>query len=510
MEKTLKLEISHTTSNGKVYYGTLELPASELEIEDSLHQIRTEYERQDLDELSVYHCKPLRGLLGKRLDSPTIKELNFFAKRLALLNEDEKPVLQAVVQKYLEGKDENQLVSIKDLINMTYGLDKVSVLSAVSDDVQLGQFVIENDLHPDIEKLPTGSLSLLDRAAVGRWMRGNDGGVFVGDKYVVAGEYELAEVYDGITLPSQEQEERYVFRLKVSAPSAETGKEENSSQWLTLPAMRIEADRLAKSLGAEKIEDCACVEFESVIPQIEEKDINGLSDFTSLNYLAERFSKMSLDYRMKYKAALSRERHFDLGNALKEIQRLDGYQLDPQVEYADDYFRNYLCRHLDPKFDTRWLDDLNFMKEGQVLTERSGAKRTPYGIISPLGGELYANISRRKQENIGDERMQAVEFMGCRALFSDTRLQEDEIPEGLYRYELRDGGDGEFCSVEEKVIVNHAGTLLMKEPLDLGERGYIELDDESGLDFLGYEQTMQEFISEEKQEEEQKEGGITQ
>lgn len=64
--------------------------------------------------------------------------------------------------------------------------------------------------------------------------------------------------------------------------------------------------------------------------------------------------------------------------------------------------------------------------------------------------------------------------------------------------------------MEEKVTVNHAGTLLMKEPLDLGERGYIELDDESGLDFLGYEQTMQEFISEEKQEEEQKEGGITQ
>ena len=50
---------------------------------------------------------------------------------------------------------------------------------------------------------------------------------------------------------TREREERYVFRLKVSAPSAETGKEENSSQWLTLPAMRIEADRLAKSLGAE-------------------------------------------------------------------------------------------------------------------------------------------------------------------------------------------------------------------------------------------------------------------
>ena len=452
MEKTLKLEISHTTSNGKVYYGTLELPASELEIEDSLHQIRTEYERQDLDELSVYHCKPLRGLLGKRLDSPTIKELNFFAKRLALLNEDEKPVLQAVVQKYLEGKDENQLVSIKDLINMTYGLDKVSVLSAVSDDVQLGQFVIENDLHPDIEKLPAESLSLLDRAVVGKWMREIDGGVFVGDKYVVAGEYELSEVYDGITLPAQEPEERYVFRLKISAPSVRADKGENSSQWLTLPAMRIEADRLAKSLGAERIEDCACTGFESVIPQIEEKDINGLTDFTSLNYLAERFIKMSPDYRMKYKAVLSRERNFDLGNALQEIQRLDGYQLDPQVEYADEYFRNYLCRHLDPKFDTRWLDDLNFMKEGQVLKERTGAKWTPYGIISPLGRELYTNISRRKQENIGDERMQTVEFMGRKALFSDTRLKKDENRKGCIATNCATAGTESFVAWKKKSL----------------------------------------------------------
>lgn len=51
----------------------------------------------------------------------------------------------------------------------------------------------------------------------------------------------------------------------------------------------------------------------------------------------------------------------------------------------------------------------------------------------------------------------------------------------------------------------------MKEPLDLGENGYIELDNETGLNFLGYDQTMQEFMTEEKQQEEQKEeGGITQ
>ena len=106
--------------------------------------------------------------------------------------------------------------------------------------------------------------------------------------------------------------------------------------------------------------------------------------------------------------------------------------------------------------------------------------------------------------------MQAVEFMDRKALFSDTRFKKNEVPEGLYRYELRDRGDGEFCTVENEVVVNHAGTLLMKEPLDLGENGYIELDNETGLNFLGYDQTMQEFMTEEKQQEEQKGGEITQ
>ena len=189
--------------------------------------------------------------------------------------------------------------------------------------------------------------------------------------------------------------------MKVSAPSEETGKKETSSEWLTLPVMRIEADRLAKSLGAEKIEDCGCIGFESVIPQIEGKNIKDLSDFTSLNYLAERFIKMSPDYRMKYKAVLSREKEFDLDIALKEIHRLEQYQLDPQVEYADEYFREYLCRSLDPMFDTRWLDDVNFMKEGEILKERTGAAMTPYGIISSPGGSLYENIRGKRVYRAG-------------------------------------------------------------------------------------------------------------
>lgn len=510
-EKTLKLEISNPTESGKVYYATLALPASELEIEDSLQQISTTPERQNYADISIYECNILPQLTDSRLDTLTMKELNFFAKRLAILNEEEQLVLQAVAPKYIGEDIINALpVSIKTLINMTYWLEKVPIISAVSTDKELGEFVIENDLHPDIEKLPAESRSLLDRTVVGKWMRENDGGVFINNKYIVAGEYKLMEVYDGITLPAQEQEERYVFRMKVSAPSANTDEKEISSQWITLPMMRIEADRLAKSFGAEKIEDCACIGFESVIPQIEGKDIRDLSGFTKLNFIASRYMKMSPENRMKYKAVLSREKNFDLDYAEKSLSQLEQYELDPKVEYADDYFREYLYRHLDTKFDTRWLDDVNFMKEGQVLKERTGAAITPYGIISQLGGSLYANIPRRREESIQDEKLQAVEFLGQKALFSDTRLKQYEIPKGFYRYELRDGDNGNFASVEERVFVNHAGTLLMREPIELGKNGYLELDDDSALNFLGYEQTIKEFLDEQAEMAKQTEGGITQ
>ena len=505
-EKTLKLEISNPTESGKVYYGTLALPASELEIEDSMQQIRTTLERQNYESISIYECNILPQLTDSRLDTLTMKELNFFAKRLASLNEEEQLVLQAVAPKYIGEDIINALpVSIKTLINLTYGLEKVPIISAVSTDKELGEFVIENDLHPDLEKLPAESRSLLDRTVVGKWMRENDGGVFIKDKYVVAGEYELMEVYDGISLPLQEQEERYVFRINVAATDSE-----KSAQWLSLPIKRIEADRLAKLFGAEKIEECACIGFESVMPQIEEKDIQDLSGFMKLNFIASQYMKMSPENRMKYKAVLNREKNFSLGYAEKSLSRLEQYELDPKVEYADDYFRKYLYRHLDIKFDARWLDDVNFMKEGQVLKERTGAAITPYGIISSPGGSLYTNIPRRREESIQDEKLEVVEFFGQNALFSDTRLKQSEIPKGFYRYELRDGDNGNFASIEERVFVNHAGTLLMREPIDLGKNGYLELDDDSTLNFLGYEQTIKEFLEEQTELAEQVEGGIKQ
>ena len=110
-EKTLKVEISNEIA-GKIYYATLAFPAGDLEIEDGLQQARINTGRKAYETLSVYNCRALPELQGKRLDSPTIKELNFLAARLARLNEEELLVLHAVAPRYLKEEDEEQLVSI--------------------------------------------------------------------------------------------------------------------------------------------------------------------------------------------------------------------------------------------------------------------------------------------------------------------------------------------------------------------------------------------------------------
>ena len=89
---------------------------------------------------------------------------------------------------------------------------------------------------------------------------------------------------------------------------------------------------------------------------------------------------------------------------------------------------------------------------------------------------------------------EAVELFGRKALFTNERIPLSVVPQGLYRYELRDDGNGHFTSVENNVVVNFAGTIITKSPLELGERGYCELlDEQPDLNFLGYELTIKEF-----------------
>jgi len=72
--------------------------------------------------------------------------------------------------------------------------------------------------------------------------------------------------------------------------------------------------------------------------------------------------------------------------------------------------------------------------------------------------------------------------------FSNFRIDRDELPDGYFAYDLREGDLVEGpATLEPSVLVNHYGTVVFKEEITFPERGskqYLELlyEDESNAD----------------------------
>lgn len=124
-EKSLRIELSRENPVGNGYlYSTLELPAEEYEIRDALQRAHLGNETDVYHEITILDSPYVYDLQDMRLDSPTIDELNFLSKRLAAMDETERLIYAAVLPKVIGDDD---IVSMKTLINCTYGLDEVMI-----------------------------------------------------------------------------------------------------------------------------------------------------------------------------------------------------------------------------------------------------------------------------------------------------------------------------------------------------------------------------------------------
>lgn len=514
-QMTIELVTEYEGLDG-YYYADLDLPAEDYAIRDALQKARAVLRQDGYQEISILNCDLLPGLSDVRLDSPTLDELNFFAKRLDSLNDEERLALLAVAPRVIPDHPEGELVSMKDLINMTYGLDTVMIASNVGNDEQLGQLVIEEEMNEDVASVPDNVLYLLDRKQIGKLYRESEEGVYVNGFYVTAGDYEMPEVYDGKTLPHEEASHWFAFRLEIAeAPVNSADETEGSAEWISLPTTKEKADGIAKRHNEACIEDCVYYGFKSSVPQITSEMFGDMADFDTLNTLAQRMAELSPLDQVKFKAVLSANPPKDVQTALDTLKQLDRYELSYDSDSAGVFFKDYLRHFMDSRFDSRWLDTLLTQNEGERLLQKLGAAETPYGVISACGHSLFEIVpfdepetKELKTQALTNEKLDVIEVLDRRALFSNGRLMPEEIPEGLYAYDLRHSDDGgRFISIEPKVGVNHGGTVLMKEILDFGESGYIPFEEDTDPNFTGYTMTPQEFADEEL-EENQEFGGM--
>lgn len=496
---TVEIMNEHPGPDG-IFYANLDLPAMDYEIHDVSQRLRGIWQKNRVREASVLNCSLFPSLVGVRMGSPTLDELNFFAKRLDSLSEEEQLVFRAASQHFLSDNPKGEFVSIKDLINCTYGLDQVMIASNVANDEQLGQFVIENNLHEDVADVPDNARYLLDKNLIGKIQRGNDSGIFIDGFYVAVGDYELPETYNGRILPEKMETTEYIFRLRLSGN--ETDDPHDQQEWINLPLTGARMKAFKEAHGKRDITDFYCHAFLSVIPQLQFLTISHLQDFDMLNTLAQRIAEMdSLDHII-FKSALFAEQTDNVSDAMDIAAHLHEYEIS-YANSAGSFFKDYLSNFMINEFDCVWLNTLSAQNGGKRLLERIGATETPYGIISTRGCSLYDPISYDESEltlqDMTDEKLDVIEVLDRKALFANGRLLPEEIPEGLYAYNLRESDNGDrFISIEPKVGVNHGGTVLMKEILDFGESGFIEFDEDNEPNFLGYTMTPQEFANEEQ------------
>ena len=514
-KKIMRLELSaENPVHGGHYYAELLLPAADYELKDAMQKTRA-VGRENTVEVSIPECDILPELQDIRLDTFSLDELNFFAKRLSSLPDEELPVFYAVTEQIFNEADENP-VSIKDLINCTYSLDTVPVAHNVSNLSELGRFAFENELLSDLEGIPESAVPFLNAEQIGRVQQKNDNGVFEGRLYIPTVHYDRPEIDDGVTLP-EEEPENAAFLLKVGAyPKSTFSDEDPALHDLRLPADSDELFNVTDKCGEPEINLCFCYEFYSSIPQITSDMFDSMEEIDELNTLAQRIAAMSESEQVMFKAVLDAENTASIQDAMNVAQNLWRYEFSAMPDTADAFFKNYVAENADTRFDSRWLGGLFARNEGERLLGRLGATLTDYGVISARNGHLFEPVpydesetKELKTQALTEEKLDVIEVLDRRALFSNGRLMPEQIPEGLYAYDLRHSDDGDrFCSIEPKVGVNHGGTVLMRDILDFGESGYIPLDEDTEPNFLGDEMTPSEFAEEEVQDEAMQMGGM--
>ncbi len=102
--------------------------------------------------------------------------------------------------------------------------------------------------------------------------------------------------------------------------------------------------------------------------------------------------------------------------------------------------------------------------------------------------------------NPNNEKFEEVVAGETPAIFTSLRLDREKLPQGVFAYDIRHADDDgmEAAEIAKFIMVNHMGTIITKEPLELDEHGSMILE---GYDFYFADRsiTLEQFLSDDKE-----------
>lgn len=247
-----------------------------------------------------------------------LDELNFLARRLDSFTDDE-------IEQFYAAVEQRNAKNLKDLINLTYNLDKFTIIKNVGDMTKVGrEYTLNTEGCANADSRYDAKY-----AEIGRKLLASGRGVFTERGLLFVEDKPIEEAYDGKIFPGFAYQS-FIVNVDVEYK----GRFES----LFLPESQLAIDKAVRRLGAESIDDCelSCeyenpnfgrfsVRFDEIL------DNEGIA---ALNALAYEFYTYDIDTE-KLDAAMEMTDIKSSKNIITLIDHLDEFEYLNDISYGD-------------------------------------------------------------------------------------------------------------------------------------------------------------------------------
>ena len=290
----------------------LKLPSSSAELGEAYAKLE---EAKEYPKIEIHDVKsPVDGLAdfltGKPATYHSLEELDFLARRMEGMTEQEREIFGAAVQ--IE-----KPYTLMELVNLSCNLNKFAFYPDVRTEAELGKYLIQKDY----DQIPEELAAALDYEVFGRTYAENHAGQFTQSGYAFRTGEALEPLYDGKCLPDPNYEKNSL--LKVSCYK----DKKVDSFYLPVPDMRL--DYLRNKLRISSLEDFRQFHVLDELEGLKERLPCG-SSIPELNRFAAALN-MKLDgTRTQQKtlfAALEAEAPSTMERAIQIVETLGDYRI---------------------------------------------------------------------------------------------------------------------------------------------------------------------------------------
>ena len=409
----------------------VELPMSDSELTLHMKQI-------GVDE-SIPKCKlievrdkgnPIAPFIGQIVN---LDEVNFLAKRMESLTDYERNVMEAYVT-------ERGVEEIKDLINLTFSLKGLSLITDFSDGEQVGKRLYLDEFlgMSEEESRQINFTEFAEKTFAEQSCKILPYGVWVEHGF------EMQEVYNGRTFPLYCYDSDKVAALEIENQRGDT-------EYLYLPTDICSVNKMKARLQVQDFWECKVKEVhnfhipDSILPRPE--DIKCIEDLTFFNELCQNICRFDEQKMKQLSMAVEFVGVKDFTDMTYIARTLSEFEIHSDEEYGKYLVSDeglfdvddLLLSHIDYARDKRQgtLTDSGYVSEGFVGANRDiheymeyeGEFADPleidedcfqtFRLFSPLTGQLYVdgedarNLYRSDLTPYEEEIMEAIRNEEC-------------------------------------------------------------------------------------------------